>query len=191
MTTTADRISTTVIDCAPYAWRNVNEPVRDRFYAVLDADFVHDHIEALDAAATILFGPVLTEAWTEYGYQATVDGPDGLPHQRRPRGLPWHQVWDTAATRLDPHAVVIAAGLDDELLRYAAAHPRAEHLARHCTALRQRTAELRTELHARLDRHAELVGCDRAEQQLDGWRSLVDTAVTRAQLDHLATDIPA
>jgi hypothetical protein len=190
MTATADRVSTTVIDNPAYAWRNLDETTQQAFYAKLDADFVHDNREALDAAATVLFGPVLNTVWAEHDYQV-VFGPDGLPMQRRPRGFPWYQVWDEAATRLNPHAVVVEARLDDELLRYAAAHPRCEQLAFHCAALRQCTAALRTELHARLDVLAENTGSLRAEQQIDGWRAAVDTAWTRAQLDQLATEIPA
>lgn len=191
MTTTETRPSTTVIECPAYAWRNVKQSIRDAFYARLDADFVHDHIATLDAAATVLFGPLLATVWAEHGYLVSLDGEDGIAHQRRPHGVPWHQVWDTAATRLDPHTVVVEAGLDDELLRYAAAHPRTEHLARHCTALHRCTQQIRDELHARLDAFAETADCPRAEQQLDGWRHLVDTATTRAQLDQLANDIPA
>lgn len=190
MTATASLTSTLVVDCPAYAWRNADEKVKACFYGQLDADFVHDHQSDLDAAATVLFGSLLITVWTEHGYQVTF-GPDGLPMQRRPKGFPWHKVWDEAVARLDPHAVVIKAGLDDELLRYAAAHPRTEQLAFHCKALRLRTDELRDELNDRLDRHAELVDCDRAEQQLDGWRAAVDAAITRAQLLQLAADIPA
>lgn len=191
MTTTKNRPSTTVIDCVPYAWRNIDEKVQAAFYGQLDADFVHDYRAQIDAAATVLFGPVLIAVWAEHGFQVTLGGPDGLPHQRRPHNFPWHQVWDEAARRLDPHAVVIEARLDDELLRYAAAHPRPEHLARHCTALRQRSQHLRDELNARLDAHAAHAATQQAEAQLEGWRHAVETAWTRAQLEQLATDIPA
>lgn len=188
MTATADRVSTTVIDCSAYAWRNVAEKVKDAFYANLDADFVHDYRAQLDEAATVLFGPVLITVWAEHGYQICF-GPDGDSMIRRPQGFPWHKVWDEACSRLAPHAVVIKAGLDDQLLRYAAAHPRTEELARHCKALRQHSTELRAELHDRLD---QLPATSlRAEWQLDGWRALVDTAVTRAQLEQLAAEIPA
>lgn len=189
MTTTKNR--TTVIDCPAYAWRNVKEQVRNAFYARLDADFVHDHIAALDTAATVLFGPLLATVWAENGYTVSLHGEDGLAHQRRPHGFPWHQVWDTAAARLNPHAVVVEAGLDDELLRYAAAHPRGDELVRQCAGLRPHHQQLRDELHARLDEFAMTAECHLAEQQLDGWRSLVDTATSRAQLEQLATDIPA
>lgn len=189
MTTTITKPGITVIDCPAYAWRNVHEKVQAAFFGKLDADFVHDSRAQLDAAATVLFGPLLITVWAEHGYSATLDGEDGLPHQRRPHGFPWHRVWDEAASRLDPHDVVIAARLDDELLRYAAARPRCEQLARHCTALRQRTSELRAELHTRLD--ALPATSPQAERQHEGWRAAVDTAWTRAQLDHLATEIPA
>jgi hypothetical protein len=187
MTATEHHTSTLVVDNPAYAWRNLDEKTQERFYGQLDADFVHDNRTALDAAATVLFGPALITVWTEHGYQV-VFGPDGLLMQRRPRDFPWYEVWDEAAARLKPHAVVVKAGLDDELLRYVAAHPRPE-LNRHCAALRQHTEALRAELHARLD--ALATGSPRAEQQVDGWRAAVDTAWTRAQLEHLATEIPA
>lgn len=178
----------TVVDNPAYAWRNLDEKTQQAFYGQLDPDFVHDNRTELDAAATALFGPLLIAAWREHGYQACF-GPDGLPMQRRPKDKPWYQVWDTAADRLDPHDVVIKAGLEDELLRYAAAHPRTEHLTRHCAALRQSTAQLRAELHDRLDQlPADSI---RAERQVDGWRAAVDTAWTRAQLDRLDAEIPA
>lgn len=189
MTTTEARPSTTVIDNPAYAWRNVANKVRDAFYASLDEDFVHDNIEALDAAATALFGPVLIQVWAEHGFQVTF-GPDGLPMQRRPKGFPHHQVWDEAARHLDPHDVVLKAGLDDELLRYAAARSNPKHLEHHSKALRACVQPLRDELHARLDRRAEHATSLRAEQQVDGWRHLVDTAVTRVQLDRLDAQIP-
>lgn len=188
----------TITDCPAYAWRNIAEKAQAAFYGQLDADFVHDYRAELDAAATkvredgtSLFGAVLAEAWTEQGYLVSLHGEDGLVHQRRPHGFPWHLVWDTAASRLDPHAVVIAAGLDDELLRYAAARPRTGQLDRHCKALHRCTQQLRDELHVRLDAFAETADCPRAEHQLDGWRHLVDTATTRAQLEHLAAEIPS
>jgi hypothetical protein len=188
MTATTIPASATVVDNPAYAWRNLDEKAQGHFYGQLDADFVHDYRSELDAAATELFGPVLVAVWIEHGYQVTF-GPDGLPMQRRPKGFPWYEVWDEAASRIDPHAVVIKARLDDELLRYAAAHPRCEDLARHSKALRQCTAALRAELHVRLDQFA--AHSVRAEQQLDGWRAAVDTAWTRAQLERLATEIPA
>lgn len=190
MTATADRTSTTVIDCPAYAWRNVADQIKNAFWAKLDADFVHDHQAQLDEAATVLFGPVLITVWHEHGYQVT-PGPDGLPMQRRPKGFSHHQVWDEACARLNPYAVVFAARLDDRLLSYAAAHTRVEPLEAACAGLRPHAEQLRAELLARLDRYAETATSGRAEQQLDGWRSLVDTAVTRVQLDQLATDIPA
>ncbi len=188
MTATAHHTSTTVVDNPAYAWRNLDEKAQKAFYSQLDADFVHDNRTALDAAATVLFGPILIAVWMEHGYQALF-GPDGLPMQRRPKHFPWYTVWDEAASRLDPYAVVIKARLDDELLRYAAAHPRVEHLDRAVKGLRPHTEQLRTELHERLDQLT--TRSPRAEQQLDGWRAAVDTAWTRAQLDDLAVQIPA
>jgi hypothetical protein len=185
--------SRTVVDNPAYAWRNLDEKAQKRFYSQLDADFVHDNRPALDAAATVLFGPLLIAVWTEHGYQALF-GPDGLPMQRRPKNFPWYEVWDEAACRLDPYAVVIKARLDDELLRYAAAHTRVEHLDRAVKGLRPHTEQLRTELHDRLDAiDATFTDdtCEKARQQLDGQRAGVDTAWTRAQLEHLATEIPA
>lgn len=190
MTTTTTEPRTTVIDCPAYAWRNVADRVKDAFYARLDADFVHDYRSQLDATATVLFGPLLIQVWAEHGYQVT-RGPDGDTMLRRPTGPPWYKVWDEAAKRLNPHAVVFAARLDDELLRYAAAHTRVEPLEAACAGLRPHAEQLRAELHERLDRRAEAATSDRAEQQVDGWRSLVDTAVTRAQLDHLDAEIPS
>lgn len=190
MTTTTTAVRTPVVDNPAYAWRNVHERVKNAFYARLDADFVHDNRTALDTAATVLFGPILITVWAEHGYQVCF-GPDGDTMLRRPKGFPWHKVWDEAAARLDPHTVVLKARLDDELLRYAAAHPRTEQLEQHCKALRHRSAPLRAELHDRLDALAENTDSLRAEQQIDGWRALVDTAVTCAQLDKLAADIPA
>lgn len=188
MTATAHHVSTTVVDNSAYAWRNVAEKAKNAFYSKLDADFVHDHRAQLDEQATVLFGPVLVTVWAEYGYQVT-PGPDGLPMQRRPKGLPHHQVWDEACRRLDPYAVVFNARLDDELYRYAAAHPRAEHLDHACAGIRPHAEQLRAELHDRLDQLP--ARSPQAEAQRDGWRAAVDTAVTRAQLDHLAAEIPA
>jgi hypothetical protein len=188
MTTTTTKPRTTVVDNPAYAWRNLDDKAQERFYSQLDADFVHDNRAALDAAATELFGPVLIAVWMEHGYQV-VFGPDGLPMQRRLKGFPWYEVWDEAAARLDPHAVVIKARLDDELLRYAAAHPRTEHLARHSKALRQHTDQLRAELRDRVDQLP--ARSPQAEQQREGWRAAVDTAWTRAQLECLADEIPS
>lgn len=190
MTATAERTSTTVVDNPAYAWRNVAERVKDAFYGQLDADFVHDYRAQLDEATTVLFGPVLITVWSEQGFQVAF-GPDGDSMLRRPAGPPWYRVWDEACRRLDPYAVVFEARLDDELVRYAAAHPRIEHLARALDGIRPHHTKLRAELNARLDHHAETATDPRAEAQLDGWRSLLDTAVSRAQLDQLATDIPA
>lgn len=189
-TATAHHV-TTVIDNPAYAWRNVDEPVKNAWYARLnEPDFVHDYIAKLNAKATEMFGPILGTVWAEHGYQLT-PGPDGDTMLRRPTSPPWHKVWDEACRRLNPHAVVFAAGLDDVLLDYAAAHPRTEHLAHACAGLRPHAAQLRTELHDRLDRHAAKATDPRAETQLDGWRNAVDTAVTRTQLDYLAAEIPA
>lgn len=188
MTATADRASTTVVDNAAYAWRNVAEKVKDAFYAELDEDFVDDHRAALDVAATVLFGSLLVTVWHEHGYQVT-PGPDGLPMQRRPKGFPHHQVWDESCRRLDPHAVVFAARLDEQLLRYAAARTRGEHLEHACAGLRPYLQQLRDELHARLNDLPAV--CLNDEQRVEGWRHLVDTATSRRQLEQLATDIPA
>lgn len=198
MTVTASHTHTTVvIDNADYAWRNALESART--YHQLDADFVHDYRAQLDQAATVLFGPILVQVWAENGYSVTF-GPDGDTMLRRHTDRPWHKVWDEAARRLNPHAIVIKASeltghsLDDELLRYAAAHPRAEQLSRHCAALRRCTAGVRADLHARLDAHADTFTtetCEQAWAQIDGWRNAIDTAVTRAQLEQLAADIPA
>jgi hypothetical protein len=178
-----------VVDNAAWAWRNVADNIKDEFYARLDEDFVFDNRAQLDAAATTLFGPALVTQWWKRGFPVMFGPDNDATMLRRPKDLPHHEVWDAAASGLDPYLVVIKAGLDDELLRYAAAHPRAEHLDRHSAALRQHTDQLRVELHERLDQLA--ARSPRAEQQLDGWRAAVDTAWTRAQLEHLATEIPA
>lgn len=196
MTATAHHTSTVVVDNAAYAWRNIPEHAQAAFYGQLDPDFVHDYRAQLDTAATVLFGPLLIQVWAEHGYQVTF-GPDGLPMQRRPKGFPHHQVWDTAAARLDPYAVVIKASelsglnLDDELLRYAAAHPRVEHLDRAVQGLRPYTEQLRTELLDRLDQHAPNATSPRAEAQWDGWRHAVETAWSYAQLAALDSEIPS
>jgi hypothetical protein len=190
MTTTTTKPRTKVIDCPAYAWRNVAEAVKDAWYAKLDADFVHDHRAQLDTAATALFGPLLLAEWTRRGYQVT-PAPDGETMQRRPKGFPHHQVWDQACRDLDPYAVVHAACLDDVLLEYVAHRPRVEHLQDALDGLRPHHSVLRADLEARLDRFAETATSPQAEAQLDGWRSLLDTAATRAQLDQLDTDIPA
>lgn len=183
--------NTVIVDNPAYAWRNVDEPVKDAFYAQLDADFVFDYRAQLDTAAVNLFGPALVTQWWKQGRPVMFGPDDEATMLRRPKGLPHHEVWDDAARHLDPYAVVIKANLDDELLRYAAARPRTEHLARHCAGLRRHIALLRAELHERLDTFAENATSPRAEAQLDGWRAAVDTATTRAQLDRLATEIPA
>jgi hypothetical protein len=182
--------STVIVDNPAWAWRNVEAAVKDAFYGQLDEDFVFDHRAQLDAAATTLFGPALVTQWWKRGFPVLF-GPDNEATMRRPKDLPHHQVWDEACRRLDPYAVVWTARLDDVLLSYAAAHPRVEHLERACAGLRPYAEQLRAELHERLDRHAPHAISPRAEQQLDGWRHAVDTAVTRAQLDQLAADIPA
>lgn len=189
MTATTHRTSTTVVDNPAYAWRNVAEKVKNAFYAKLgDEDFVDDHRTQLDTAATTLFGPLLVTVWHEFGYQVT-PGPDGLPMQRRPKGFPHTQVWDEACRRLDPYTVVVTAGLDDDLQRYAAAHPTTRHLERTLAGLGPQLQARRDALHVRLD---DLPACCLAdEQRVEGWRHLVDTATTCGQLDHLAAEIPA
>ncbi|MDX3661255.1 hypothetical protein PV646_28455 [Streptomyces sp. ID05-26A] len=192
MTTTAHRTTTVVTDNPVFAWRNVLDAVKDAFYAELDADFVHDYRAQLDQAASVLFGPALIEAWAELGYQVTF-GPDDLSMQRRPKYWPWREVCDTACARLDPYLVVIKADLDGELLRYAAAHPRTEALAKHAKALRTHTDPLSTELHDRLDAWSETFDdntSQHAHDQHDGWQAAIDTAVTYAQLLRLRDDLP-
>lgn len=190
MTTTAQLTTPVVVDNPVFAWRNVDNAVKDAFYAQLDEDFAYDFRPELDQAAAVLFGPILIAVWAEHGYQVTF-GPDDLMLRRRPKYVPWREVCDEATTRLDAHLVVIKAGLDDELLRYAAAHPRAEALAAHSKALRVHTDPIRAELYDRL--HAWADGhdlCGRAQHQFDGWQAAIDTAVTHAQLLRLRNDLP-
>jgi hypothetical protein len=121
--------SRSVIDCADYAWRNADDAAR--CYQQLNSDFVHDYRAQLDRAATkvdedgtSLFGRVLTEVWAEHGYtvelgEETSGEPFRYERPRRPADAVFYAVWDEAAYRLDPYAVVRAARLDDELPKYA------------------------------------------------------------------------
>ncbi len=114
-----------VVDCPAYAWRNADDTAR--CYLQLNSDFVHDYRAELDRAVlavdedgTSLFGRVLTEAWATHGYTVElVEETDGEPHQypvpRQPADDMFYAVWDEAAYRLDPYAVVQAARLGDVL----------------------------------------------------------------------------
>lgn len=118
--------SQAVEDNASYAWRNAGDEWR--CYQQLPADFVYDFRAQLDQAAieiredgTSLFGDVLIEVWAERGYQIewAEDG-DAMQHRpHTPSDKTYGEVWDEAAYRLDPYAVVRAARLDDELPKYA------------------------------------------------------------------------
>lgn len=190
--TTRNR-SWVVVDNSAWAWRNVADEVKDAFYANLDADFVFDNRAQLDAAATALFGPALITQWWKRGFPVMFGPDNDATMLRRPKNLPHHEVWDDAARHLDPHAVVIKAGLDDELLRYAAAHPRPEHLAHHGKALRVHTDPLRAELRDRLQAWADTFDdstCQRAHDQHDGWQAAIDTATAYAQLERLRAELP-
>jgi len=115
-----------VVDNAVYAWRNADD--ESRCYMQLPSDFVHDFRSELDRAATkvdndgtSLFGGVLAEVWTERGYQVDwIEDGDAMQHRPHTASndLYW-AIWDEAAYRLDPYAVVRAARLDDELPKYA------------------------------------------------------------------------
>ncbi|ANZ35314.1 hypothetical protein BBK82_03665 [Lentzea guizhouensis] len=107
------------VDNTAYAWRNAADEWR--CYQQLPADFVHDHRAALDEAATSLFAPVLVEAWAERGYAVEfISDGDAMQHRPHdPSDETYGQVWDEAAYRLDPYAVVRAARLDDVLPTYA------------------------------------------------------------------------
>lgn len=105
-----------VIDNAKYAW--------DNSYAeelpALPADFVHDYRDALDTVAVAAIMPHLVAAWTRRGYAVTF-GPWELLESGEGRDLPdktYWAVWNEAADRLDPHELVSAAELNDELNGY-------------------------------------------------------------------------
>lgn len=115
-----------VEDNASYAWRNADDEWR--CYTQLNSDFVHDFRAQLDEAATrpnengdSLFSLVLTEVWAKRGYKVEwIDDGDAMQHRpHSPSDQVYGDVWDEAAYRLDPYAVVRAARLDDELPKYA------------------------------------------------------------------------
>lgn len=110
--------SRAVEDNASYAWRNAGDEWR--CYTQLPTDFVHDFRAQLDEAATSLFAPVLTEVWAERGCQVEwIDDGDAMQHRpHTPSDKTYGEVWDEAAYRLDPYAIVSAARLDDELPKY-------------------------------------------------------------------------
>lgn len=114
-----------VADNAVYAWRNAQD--ESRCYQQLHPDFVFDFRAELDEAATrirpdgtSLFGAVLIEVWAERGYAVEfIEDGDAMQHRpHNPDDETYGQVWDEAAYRLDPYAVVRAARLDDVLSTY-------------------------------------------------------------------------
>jgi hypothetical protein len=127
--TTPRVTSRKVVDCVAYAWRNAEDAAR--CYTQLSDDFVHDYRAQLDEAVlrldedgTSMFSRVLTEVWAEHGYTVELaDEAEGEPFRydvpRCPADDVFYAVWDEAAYRLDPYAVVRAAQLDDELSKYA------------------------------------------------------------------------
>lgn len=113
------------VDNAAYAWRNADD--ESRCYLQLPADFVFDYRAELDETATrldehgnSLFGQVLIEVWAERGYVVEfIEDGNAMQHRPHdPSDATYHEVWDEAAYRLDPYAVVRAARLDDVLATY-------------------------------------------------------------------------
>lgn len=112
-------LTCTVIDNPGYAWRNQEG---DRLSELPD-DFVDDYRTALDAAAVTAMACVLPEVWAERGYRFASATEDEMADPWRP-GQPHDEtywaVWDEAAARIDPWALVDAAGLSAELAEYRA-----------------------------------------------------------------------
>ena len=105
-----------VHDNAAYAWRNSSQDCM----SVLHEHFAGDWTEALEPHAVAAMETTLAEVWAEHGY-LVVWCPEAAMGQWD-RDVPdetFHAVWDEAASRVDPYALIEAARLSDQYRRYA------------------------------------------------------------------------
>jgi hypothetical protein len=104
-----------VRDNAVYAWRNSDQSCMDALAEFFPADYRAE----LEPHAIAAMETLLPEVWREHGSVLLPCSPDFLGAWDRdvPDSL-FHAVWDEAASRIEPWALVEAARLTDEYIGY-------------------------------------------------------------------------
>ena len=181
------RSSVVVVDCAADAWDESDKSALEDLRNTFGEDLAETHETDLRRAGHWLIETHLRAEWRKRGFfVAFNDGTDSGPNSdiyAVPADEVCHQVWQAAADAITDKDLVHEAGLG--------------HVFQMSTDLERHRAALLHRLNAIADTFDDDT-CEKAWQQLDGWRAAAENAVTRAQLievsaqvDQLVTRIPA
>jgi len=108
---TAVATARVVVDNPRDAWRNRQldaDPLSE-----LDNDTLLDLGDLLDAAGVAAMEQALVEVWAETGYQVVFEP---VARRRRPRAATYRAVWDRAAGRICPYALIDSVNPPDSPL---------------------------------------------------------------------------